>query len=158
MKRNKVGQESVLNIFFHIFRDLTCFGGFTFYLLLIIGTLIFTLYDLFISLIIAFMIIMITSFLIRTVYFKHRPTKQKYNTFIEKIDASSFPSIHAARSIFLVSLFGSFISATIIEWTFLITIGIGVCVARIYFKRHDILDVVGGTVLGIITYLLVSLL
>ena len=73
-------------------RDLSSFGGMPIYL--VVMTLAFfynqlLLSQLFFGLISAYAI---TTFF-RITYFKNRPEKQKYKNWLERIDASSFPSL-----------------------------------------------------------------
>ena len=49
---------------------------------------------------------------IKLIYFKERPNEQKYNNAFQKIDASSFPSIHTSNS-FIVAFFGVYILSLI---------------------------------------------
>jgi len=91
--------------------------------------------------------------LLRSVFFKQRPNKKKYTNFIEKIDASSFPSLHAMRSAFLGVILISFFQ------NFLATALIVLCIAavgtsRVMEKRHYAADVIAGVILGIIIGLL----
>ena len=130
------------------FEEMTFFGGIAFYLFVIILLLIFEklffAFRLFLGLIIIYFIV----FVIRLFYFKHRPKKIEHTNFLEKIDASSFPSVHAARITFLF-LFAIFLSGPdvviklIAGLVFLL-----VLYSRIYLFKHDLIDILGGVVVG----------
>ncbi len=98
-------------------------------------------------LIVGFFIIEISITIIRFIYFKERPCKKPYSNIFEKINASSFPSGHSSRIVFLmlnlITLNNSllFISFCIIVM-FLVTF------SRYYNQRHYILDILGGYILG----------
>jgi undecaprenyl-diphosphatase len=85
---------------------------------------------------------------IRTVYFKHRPKKQKYSSYLEKLDSSSFPSLHTMRSCMGAVL----VYATFGGWIALIAIVLAVLigVSRYMLRRHYIIDTVAGALLGIL--------
>jgi len=134
-------------------RDLTALGGTPFYLLLTL-TILFIDQRIFIDLIFGFIVTLVIVVGIRTFYFKSRPNKQKYNNFIEKIDASSFPSWHSARIIFLVFALTSFLHLRIIFGL----IAVGVMYSRIYLKKHDSVDILGGVILGLVTFWLSTFL
>ena len=86
--------------------------------------------------------------IIRLFYFKKRPDSQKFSGFLTKIDASSFPSMHAARSTVLASvvwqLFSFSWSAGIILGLFVLLTGF----SRVYGKRHYWSDVIAGWIIG----------
>ncbi|MBI2151801.1 phosphatase PAP2 family protein, partial [Candidatus Woesearchaeota archaeon] len=68
-----------------------------------------------------------------------------------KLDASSFPSWHTARALFLALIFSekfNYFPLTV----FLITITVIVAYSRLYLKKHDIIDVLGGIVLGGVSF------
>ena len=142
-----------MNLLKTIMRDLTALGGTPFYLLLTL-TILFIDQRIFIDLIFGFIVTLVIVVGIRTFYFKSRPNKQKYNNFIEKIDASSFPSWHSARIIFLVFALTSFLLLRIIFGL----IAVGVMYSRIYLKKHDSVDILGGVILGLVTFWLSTFL
>src|SRR3989344_6019215 len=145
-----------------IFRDITTFGGFVFYCLFMLLTLMFQEFTLFFKLLFGIIFTTIIIVLIRTFYFKNRPNKQEYDNFIDKIDASSFPSWHTAKIVFLALIFNYFFdhnnifnnnTKNYLTLLFFITTLL-VAYSRIYLKKHDWKDVVGGIILGMITFLL----
>ncbi len=79
---------------------------------------------------------------------KTRPNKQSYTTALEKIDAGSFPSIHSSRTSFIFLTLG-YLSGdiyTFIVFTLLVLI---TGYSRIFLKKHFLIDVMAGYVLGI---------
>jgi membrane-associated phospholipid phosphatase len=141
------------------FEEITFLGGIAFYLFVIILFIISQEYVLSLRLFLALIIIYFMAFVIRLFYFKDRPEKVTYTNFLERIDASSFPSIHAARLTYLF-LFILFSSPFFIQPIVKIIIGAVFLLAvysRIYLSKHDIVDVLAGVILGgfaIITFFL----
>jgi len=107
------------DFFLNRVKDVTRFGDFIvlFVLLLFIplvhGKIIF--------IILGMVCVELLVVLIKWAYFKERPKKKKYDNWIEKIDASSFPSGHTARTTFVcLVLYTSFHSY--IQWFALLLI------------------------------------
>jgi undecaprenyl-diphosphatase len=137
------------------FRDLTSFGGFVFFALLLILVLALKEFALFTKLLFGFIFTLAIVVLIRTFYFKNRPKKQNHHNFIERIDASSFPSLHAARMVFICITFIYIFQSTLVT-AFLILFALVVSYSRMYLKKHDWKDIVVGILLGVLTYWLSS--
>jgi len=134
------------------FEEITYFGGISFFLLIIFLSALLKK-ELFIKLIFALFSIYLLAFLIRIFYFKPRPERVKYSNFIGKLDASSFPSVHTSRITFLF-LFSSFFLQLHAALVFLFAIvAILAVYSRIYLRKHDLIDVIGGLVLGILVFL-----
>ena len=132
------------------FEEITFFGGIAFYLFVIILLLISQKYIFALRLFLGLMIIYLITFVIRLFYFKDRPKKMEYTSLLEKIDASSFPSIHAARITYLF-LFILFSSSFFLNPSVNILMGVVsllVVYSRIYLYKHDIVDVLAGVILG----------
>jgi undecaprenyl-diphosphatase len=85
--------------------------------------------------------------IIRTIFFKKRPDKQRYSGFFTKIDAASFPSMHTARSLTLAIILGTVFTQQTIRILLAIAV-LGVAYTRIRLKRHYTSDVIGGLILG----------
>ncbi len=156
---NKNKQDPVYNDFFQSFvRDVTTFGGTTFYAALTLFTLLIKEYQLTINLTIGFFLIMLISILARMIHFKNRPKKVPFTSFVGKMHASSFPSVHTTKAFFLAVTFANFFN-TIGTWILLITAASFIAWSRIKLKKHDLADVNAGTILGlIIATLLIYLL
>lgn len=137
-----------------LFRDITALGGLVIYSFLTV-LMFFINIPLAVTLIIGFFITFIATILIRSIYFKHRPKKQEYHNFIEKIDASSFPSLHAARITFLFFIF-SFYLSNILATSLLFSLSLLIIYSRIYLQKHDVKDIIGGIILGALTYILTN--
>ena len=138
------------------FRDISDLGDIYFYLIILIVLLTIKQYTLFIKIFSALVLIYIIAAIIRYFYFNARPTKDKYNNLLEKIDASSFPSLHAGRSVIL-ALYAYFnLPLALSIFIFILTIIIAY--TRIYLKRHYISDVIVGAILGIIVFYISNLI
>lgn len=85
---------------------------------------------------------------VRMFYFKRRPDKQKYKNVFERIDASSFPSMHSMRAAFLAYFFSSYFNDVIITG-FLLIVGAAIAWSRTYLKRHYALDAIIGFLIGL---------
>jgi len=136
-------------------QELTMLGGFIFYFLLLIFMLALQQLTLFYRLIFGFLFTFLIVLGIRSFYFKSRPNQQIYRNFIEKLDASSFPSLHTARVTFLALLF-SFHLQQIYTTIFFSIIALLIIYSRVHLKKHDWKDLLGGIILGLITFWLSS--
>lgn len=135
------------------FRDITSIGGLWLYLILILFTFLTAGQLPAVQLLTALIAIYVVAVIIRLIYFKDRPTHEPHTTILERIDASSFPSIHSARATTLAYL----LSKQLPEATILLTgIAALVCVSRIYLRKHYLTDVVGGVALGILSAVAVA--
>lgn len=132
-----------------IFQDISIFGSLVFYLFLCVLFFLLDEITLTIKLLSGLIMLYIIVNITRVVYFKERPQKQNYNNIIEKIDASSFPSMHASRASLLFFILYNYIRDIYLITLFFI-IFILVCYSRIYLKKHYLIDVLGGIIIGII--------
>ncbi len=97
---------------------------------------------------IALLVNEIVASLIKIIFPKKRPNGQTYKTILEKIDAGSFPSIHASRiTLVYLTLFLN-TDILLIKIVFLLIIAL-VALSRILLKKHYLIDVIGGFCLGI---------
>ena len=109
--------------------------------------------SIFYTLLIALLVNEIIGSVIKIIFPKKRPNKQTYNNLIEKIDAGSFPSIHASRiTLTYLTLFSNtdIISIKIAS----ILIILLVIISRVLLKKHFIIDVIGGFIIGFIIWLI----
>ena len=137
------------------FYEITSLGGNFIYAIVALVFLILGIYNIFSKLLFGILLIYAVVVLIKMLYFKNRPQKYNYNSFIEKIDASSFPSVHASRSAFLALILMGYFSNLGIS----ILLGILVLMvvySRINLKRHDIIDISAGIILGVLVYFIVN--
>ena len=138
-----------------LFRDITTFGGAFFYGLIVLLAFAFNQTSLAVNLILGFVISLIILVPIRLLYFRNRPQKQTYSNLLERIDASSFPSWHTTRIVFL-AITAVFYFQNIILSSVSIALALLVCYSRIYLKKHDWIDLLGGIVLAGVTYWIVT--
>src|SRR3989344_3302150 len=134
------------------FRDVTAMGGLAASILLI---LLFISSPLLIPLIAGSIITAGIVVLIRIFYFKNRPKKETYRNFWQRIDASSFPSLHTARIVFLAMLFSVHFANRYLTILCFVTAAL-VAYSRIYLQKHDWIDVAGGLLVGVLTYFLTA--
>ena len=140
-----------------LIRDVSSLGSLFFYIFVLVLFLSFRNYSFFSKLLSGLAIIYIVTILFRTFYFKERPEKLPHKNYIESLDASSFPSLHAARTAFMAAVLIKFFNNKIIS-AMLILLALAVAYSRIYLKKHDIKDISAGIVLGILVYFLISLI
>lgn len=150
-KNNRMYLKTITEIGDTSFRDFTAIGGAPFSAIVGLVVLSFKEYLLFQQLLIGFFITLFIVVVIRLIYFKNRPLKQRYNNLLEKIDASSFPSLHAARILFLTLTMANFFKQKNVTIVLLIIAAL-ISYSRIYLKKHDWIDVIAGLILGGATY------
>lgn len=132
-----------------VFKDISVFGGLVFYLFIsILYFIIFKNIILFITQLLGLFLSYIIVILIRVLYYKKRPDNQKYSNLVEKIDSSSFPSMHSIRicMIFIFTYYylnNFFLSLLFLSLIFLVSF------SRIYLKRHFLIDILVGYIIGI---------
>jgi len=133
------------------FRDFSALGSLWLYLLAVLIFFMFRNYMLLNKLAIGLVLMQSAVIIIRTFYFKERPNKYPYKSYIERIDASSFPSLHSARITFLAIAFMNYYNEMIFS-ILLAALAVIVMYSRIYLKKHDLKDVLAGAILGAIVY------
>ena len=149
--------KTVKYVIDEVIKDITRFGSLVFYVFLLLFVLAFQEIQLFWQLLFGFFVTLLGVVVIRMIYFKNRPRKQQHTNFVERIDASSFPSLHAARVTFLFVVFA--LTVANIYFTIIIAkISILVLYSRIHLKKHDWKDLLAGMILGGFTYWLSLLL
>lgn len=94
--------------------------------------------------------------LIRFVWFVPRPKPVQHHNLIERIDASSFPSLHAMRIAVLCTVVTllTFVTASALTFGIVLALAliltIAVCWARVKRLRHRVIDVIIGAIVGVI--------
>ncbi|MFZ5955053.1 MAG: phosphatase PAP2 family protein [Nanoarchaeota archaeon] len=131
------------------FEEITLFGGALFYVFVIFLAHLIGEKNYAFKLLIGLFAIYFVAFIIRLVYFKERPKKVKHSNLLERLDASSFPSVHSARIIFLSISFIMLYSKDLVVVSLLFLLNLAVVYSRIYLLKHDLIDVIGGILLGI---------
>ncbi len=140
-------------VFQKIFEELTFLGGILFSLIIFLFFLIKKQFFYSFVLFTGLFLIYFLTFVIRIFYFKNRPKKVRYSNFLEKIDASSFPSVHAARATFLFLFFLTYFIKSLLITFLLLSLCFLVYYSRIFLKKHDYIDVLAGILLGIVSFL-----
>lgn len=129
-------------------KDLGAYGSFIFYAVVAASALALGDFLMFSKLVVSLVAVTLIIIFFRLSYRKTRPDMKKraYRTIYETADNSSFPSIHAARATMLsVAIFSKFpLMLPVVAFLLL-----AVCASRIYFKRHDMIDITAGIVLGL---------
>jgi membrane-associated phospholipid phosphatase len=146
-----------LNFNFSPVQEITALGSLVFYSLLLLFFLAIQDLLMFKILFVGCIITFIVTILVRALYFKDRPEKQNHKNWLERIDASSFPSLHAARAIFLALVF-IFKFQHLYTSLLFIFIAILVILSRAILKKHDWLDLSAGAFLGLLTYWIITLI
>lgn len=135
-------------------QDISSLGGNAIY---VITALIFLLYPdgmvVFWQLLTAYFCVAIITVVTRIVHFSDRPDHQKYNGVLSKLDASGFPSLHAGRAAALTVIVLNYFQNTWVTVIGVLMI-LGVAVARVALKRHHVIDVMFGAILGVASALL----
>lgn len=142
-------RSDIRHVFEILAKDVTFFGSLVFNFFLIALFFSFGYYQLSLVLFVGLFLAYIVVFAIRASYYRERPQKQKYSSYLQKIDSSSFPSMHACRSTIIFLLVGAFFH-NILIWFLLGTILLLVGVSRIYLKKHYLTDVLGGLLIGVL--------
>lgn len=135
--------------------EITSLGGNVIYFLISSLFLILGYYNIFLRLFSGIVLVYIIVTFIKIFYFKNRPEKYKYTNFIEKIDASAFPSVHATRSTFLAAVLVNYFGNMLIS-VILVVLVLLVVYSRIELKKHDVKDVAVGIVLGVLVYFAIN--
>ncbi len=133
------------------FRDITTFGGAIFYLTFVLVLFLVDQKNLSFTLLAGFISTLVITVIIRLLYFRERPRKQEFHNILERLDASSFPSLHAGRAVFLAGV-GISYSPSLLFTLLCIVAGALIIYSRIHLKKHDWIDVLGGIVVGMGIY------
>jgi len=96
-------------------------------------------YRLLYGLIISFVVIII----VKGLHYKDRPRKEEFSTFMEKIVASSFPSVH---SLIVTGISTLLILSYPYPWVIAMTgiLAILVYIQRYVSRKHFVIDIIGG--------------
>ena len=131
-------------------RDITSLGSTLLYFIIVLPLFFTGKIQTATKLTAGYILIYIIAGAIKIIYFKNRPKKENYTNFVEKIDASAFPSIHSARATLMAAEISKLIDGPIATSFLFITAGL-VCYSRIAIKKHYWTDIIGGIILGILT-------
>jgi len=137
-----------------LIQDTKAMGGFPFFELVSFSFLFLGHLNVFLQLTAGLIFAFAFSFSLRLLFFRERPIKEKYHNIFGKIDASSFPSLHAMRASLLATVCALFFNNIFLYFLFAFcAIGAGYC--RVIQKRHHLSDVIFGLVFGVIIGVLV---
>lgn len=133
-----------------IMRDITSLGSAEISGIIFLGLLSLGRNELALQFLVANAICMASIYVIRLLFFRARPgrVRQRYATIFHRMDASSFPSIHAYRSALIPVVLSQglgFFSVALL-WV----VGISIALSRLYMKKHHPTDVLVGFVLGLL--------
>ena len=131
-----------------LFRDITALGGLPLYAA-VSGIMLIQFWDLGLLMVYGLIAAYALTAIIRACYYKERPKPVEHNNFIEKIDASSFPSLHSMRATILAFLLGTMLVHPL-QRAILGFCWIAACTSRIELDKHDLKDVIGGVFLGVL--------
>lgn len=128
-------------------RDLTSLGTVGFHALLLLFLLLFGQYALFAKILAGELLVYIIAVIFKLGMFRERPKKMQHAGVLQKIEAGSFPSVHTAR-IFLVAVFGMAVFHNLPAAVLAAIVALTVAYSRIYLKKHYLVDVVAGAIIG----------
>ena len=106
---------------------------------------------------------------IKFLYYKDRPEPRQYANWRKKIDASSFPSVHTAQATVVLAyalLLANLLILSGIKYAQLIAAVLALCGfsfyaliarSRLILKKHFLIDVVFGTILGVVAVIFTML-
>lgn len=132
--------------------EISYLGSYQFYIIIMVLFFATKKYNEFIFLILGFFIINVFLTPIRLMYYKERPKPKQYTNILEKIEASSFPSMHGARTVFLSLFLINYLKYNTIIAIFLVFIILLVSYSRVYRQSHYWIDVICGKIFGFIFY------
>jgi membrane-associated phospholipid phosphatase len=141
--------KTLKEIYSVILKDTSAYGGFPFYGLMILAFVLVGAYGFALNLFLSLVVVTLIVAVARLAYFRPRPgqPRRKYKTLYERIDNSSFPSIHAARAVMISIMFYRIMPVML---PILVLLVVAVLLSRIHFKRHDWKDLAAGIVIGLI--------
>ena len=132
-----------------IVSDLSALGGLFFYGLVFLMFFLLKEVQMAIKLLIGVILVYIIVSLLRLFFFKERPMKKAHHNIIEKIDAGSFPSMHATRATFLFITLSNFFQNKLVTGFFILLVFL-IAYSRWYLKKHYMRDLIIGAILGLI--------
>ncbi len=134
--------------FQEVLQDVGGLGGISLFLIVTVVAL-FNNISLGFTLSVCLAVLYAVMILIRLVWFRQRPDKQRFSSWLQRIDASSFPSMHTMRASALSIVLGMWFQNTFV-FVLLVIVALLVGWTRVHFKRHYWSDVIIGWFLGVI--------
>lgn len=137
-------------------RDVTGLGNP--FILAVLGLVVFGFTQDYITLVLLWVGNEIFCSAIKFYYFRPRPDPMQHTNWLEKIEAGSFPSIHASRwAVFAVFALLQLPTGSLVSLLLLILTGF-VGWTRIILKKHYLHDVLAGWVIGFVLAWVVGML
>lgn len=128
-------------------RDITSIGSLFFYLCVMGFALVFRETRALYGLTLGLVFIVMVAALLRSLFFRERPKKRDYTTGLQKIDAASFPSVHAARAAYLGTFFIIHFGISL-PGLLVIILSCAAVWSRYFLKEHHLTDVLVGAIIG----------
>ncbi len=139
-------------------KDFTSFGGLVLYIIFGLVFYFAGYKEMALRMFVGLMLMYLFISPLRLIFFTKRPIPEKHANLLEKIDAGSFPSMHATRTTFLAMQLSIFFKNTYLTALFFLIVAI-VCFSRIHLRRHHYRDIFFGILLGfLISYIVNSYL
>src|SRR3989344_993617 len=132
-------------------QDMSAFGGDPVYVLFMLIAFLGGVKKEFLILLVGLALAYAITFAIRMFWWQERPDKEKYKNIWEKFDSGSFPSVHAMRATILALTLAMFYKTALAYAGFAVVV-LAVCFARVWLKRHRLIDVAVGVPLGVLIY------
>ncbi len=138
-----------MNAYLEALQDVKGLGGLPLFIVAILVAFVLGEFALSYQLAVGLVLAYALTAVIRALYFRQRPVRQKFQTWWQKIDASSFPSLHSMRASVLATLLALYFNNLLLSVLF-IACAVVVASSRVLLKRHFVRDVVAGLLLGIV--------
>lgn len=144
-----ITRPRLIRIYQTVSRDISSLGSFIAHIIIISAVYISNLDQLLTKqLALNFLATIIVCYIIRLVHFSERPNKRSTNTFLERLDASSFPSAHACRSFGAAVIAGNYLGSP--YTVFFMILAFLISHSRVVIKEHHPRDIIAGTAIGIV--------
>lgn len=158
-KKNKKKLSKMIKKIFDIaLSQVTEMGGSMLFLSIMLLVLVLQQVMLFTQLFVSIVLIFSVVIFFKGIFYTPRPLKKKHTNFIEKIDASSFPSAHTMRAVSLAIIFSAYFNDILTTIFFSIFAAL-VAFSRLYLKKHYLRDILGGAVMSaLMTTLVIQLI
>ena len=136
-------------------KDFTSFGGLVLYAIFGLVFYFAGYKEMVLRMFIGLMLMYLFISPLRLIFFTKRPVPEKHANLLEKIDAGSFPSMHATRTTFLAMQLSIFFKDVYLTVLFFLIVTI-TCYSRIHLRRHHPRDIYVGVILGFLIHLIVN--
>ena len=128
------------------FTAVTALGTAYFYVIVIILLILLDFKRTALHLAVGLLILYAMVFTLRIFYFRERPNKERYYSFVTRLSASSFPSLHTINSIFTASVLSQIVNRNLSIFFYIIALL--VAYSRVHIKKHHWSDVIAGIIIG----------